>query len=244
MENYCWHAAEIGAAGGGLGHDGGMAERMLVPSPRMLVPLGELDPVQAAPLTDAGLTPYRAVKRSLHRLVPGSTAVVIGVGGLGHMAVQLLKVLSPAQVVAVDLDPAKLTLAEKVGADRTVPAGEHAAEEFRRISGGFGCALVIDCVGAQATVDLAAAVARPLSDITVVGIGGGTLGVGFFTIPFEASVATSYWGSVVELAEVVALAERGLLDVHIERFPLDQALTAYDKLERGEVDGRAVVVPR
>lgn len=243
MENYCWHAAEIGAAGGGLGRDGGMAERMLVPSPRMLVPLGGLDPVQAAPLTDAGLTPYHAVKRSLHRLVPGSTAVVIGVGGLGHMAVQLLKVLSPARVVAVDLDPAKLTLAEEIGADHAVQAGAHAAEEIRRISGGFGCELVIDCVGAQPTVDLAAAVARPLSDLTVVGIGGGSLGVGFFTIPFEASVATTYWGSVGELAEVVALAARGLLDVHIERFALDEALTAYDKLERGHVDGRAVIVP-
>lgn len=77
----------------------------------------------------------------------------------------------------------------------------------------------------------------------MVGIGGGTLGVGFFTVPFEASVATTYWGSVGELAEVIALAARALLDVHIERFTLDEALTAYEKLERGHVDGRAVVVP-
>lgn len=243
MENYCWHAAEMGAAGGGLGRDGGMAERMLVPSPRLLVPLGDLDPVRAAPLTDAGLTPYRAIKRSLHRLVPGSTAVVIGVGGLGHMAVQLLKVLSPARVVAVDRDESKLELARKVGADHTVLAGEDAAAEIRGLTGGFGCELVVDCVGAQPTVELAAAVARPLSDIALVGIGGGTLGVGFFSIPYEASVATTYWGSVVELAEVVSLAERGLLDVHIERFSLDEALHAYEQLERGEVDGRAVVVP-
>lgn len=243
MENYCWHAAEMGAAGGGLGRDGGMAERMLVPSPRLLVPLGDLDPVRAAPLTDAGLTPYRAIKRSLHRLVPGSTAVVIGVGGLGHMAVQLLKALSPARVVAVDRDESKLELARKVGADHTVLAGEDAAAEIRGLTRGFGCELVVDCVGAQPTVDLAAAVARPLSDIALVGIGGGTLGVGFFSIPYEASVATTYWGSVVELAEVVSLAERGLLDVHIERFSLDEALHAYEQLERGEVDGRAVVVP-
>ena len=242
-ENYCWHATELGAAGGGLGHDGGMAERMIVPSPRLLVPLGDLDPLTAAPLTDAGLTPYHAIKRSLHRLVPGSTVVVIGVGGLGHMAVQLVKALSPAQVVAVDLDEDKLKLAEQVGADHTVVSDENAAEEIRGLSGGFGCELVVDCVGAQPTVDLAAAVSRPLGDIAIVGIGGGTLGVSFFSIPPEASVATTYWGSIVELAEVVALAERGALDVHVERFSLDDAMVAYERLREGQVAGRAVVVP-
>lgn len=243
MENYCLHAGEIGAAGGGLGRDGGMAERMLVPSPRLLVPLGELDPVLAAPLTDAGLTPYHAIKRSLHRLVPGSTAVVIGIGGLGHMAVQLLKILSPARVVAVDLDESKLRLAEQVGADHMVQSGDQAADEIVRHSGGNGCELVIDCVGAQPTVELAAAVSRPLGDITLVGLAGGTLGVSFFTVPQEAAVATTYWGGVVELAEVVALAQRGLLDIHLEQFTLDDVLDAYDALERGEVSGRAVIVP-
>jgi propanol-preferring alcohol dehydrogenase len=243
MDNYCLHASEIGAAGGGLGRDGGMAEWMLVPSPRVLVPLGDLDPVVAAPLTDAGLTPYHAIKRSLHRLVPGSTAAVIGVGGLGHMAVQLLKVLSPTRVVAVDIDESKLRLAASLGADDTVQSGTDTAEEIRRRNGGDGCDLVIDCVGAQQTVDLAAAISRPLGDIALVGIGGGTLGVSFFTVPRGASVATTYWGGVVELTEVVALAARGLLDVRVERFPLDHALEAYHRLERGEIDGRAVVVP-
>ena len=97
-ENYCERQAEIGAFGGGLGLDGGMAEYMLVPHPRLLLPLGDLDPRDAAPLSDAALTPYHAIKRSLHLLVPGSTAVVIGVGGLGHMGVQILRALSPARV--------------------------------------------------------------------------------------------------------------------------------------------------
>lgn len=69
-------------------------------------------------------------------------------------------------------------------------------------------------------------------------VGGGTLGVSFFPIPPEASVATTYWGSVTELAEVVALAERGVLDIHVERFPLDDAMTAYERLERGEAATR------
>lgn len=243
MENYCLHAAEIGAAGAGLGHDGGMADFMIVPSSRLLVPLGDLDPVEAAPLTDAGLTPYHAIKRSLHKLVPGSTAVVIGVGGLGHMAVQLLQALSPARIVAVDRDEAKLRLAREVGADEAVLSDEAAAEEIRRTSGGKGCELVVDNVGVQQTVDLAAAVSRPLGDIALVGIGGGTLGVGFFTVPQEASVATTYWGSIVELQEVVALARAGRISVHVERFGLDDAMEAYRKLEAGEVNGRAVVVP-
>lgn len=242
-ENYCLHAAEIGAAGGGLGRDGGMAELMLVPSPRLLVPLGDLDPVAAAPLTDAGLTPYHAIKRSLHRLVPGSAAAVIGVGGLGHMAVQIIKALSPARVIAVDLDADKLKLAERVGADHAVVSGPGAAEEIRGLSGGLGCELVVDCVGAQPTVELAAAISRSLGDIALIGIGGGTLGVNFFSIPPEASVSTTYWGSVSELAEVVALAQRGALDIHVERFSLDDAMTAYDRLRRGAIEGRAVIVP-
>lgn len=242
-ENYCYNAAEIGAAGGGLGRDGGMAEYMLVPNARMLVPLGDLDPVEAAPLTDAGLTPYHAIKRSLHKLVPGSTAVVIGVGGLGHMAVQLLKVLSPARVIAVDLDEEKLRLAESIGADHGVLSDANAVAEIRRLTGGYGCEVVVDCVGAQPTVELAAAISRPLGDISLVGIGGGTLGVSFFAVPQEASVATTYWGSVTELVEVVKLAERGLLDVHIERFSLSDALHAYEQLENGKIEGRAVIIP-
>ena len=93
---------------------------MLVPDSRLLMPLGDLDPRDAAPLSDAALTPYHAIKRSLHLLVPGSTAVVIGVGGLGHMAVQILRALSPARVIAVDTSAEKLALAREVGADETV----------------------------------------------------------------------------------------------------------------------------
>src|SRR5918997_2958862 len=97
--NYCERAAELGGSGGGLGFDGGMSPYMLVPQARWLVPLGDLDPVEAAPLTDAGLTPYHAIKRSLHLLNAGSPAVVIGAGGLGHLAIQKLKGSSAAQGV-------------------------------------------------------------------------------------------------------------------------------------------------
>src|SRR4051812_33012397 len=126
MENYCEHSFELPGAGGGLGFDGGMAPLMLVPDARFLVPLGDLDPVDAAPLTDAGLTPYHAVKRSLALLVPGTTAVVIGAGGLGHMAVQLLRALTPSTIIAVDQRKEALTTALEVGADHGVLAGPDA----------------------------------------------------------------------------------------------------------------------
>ncbi len=120
MENYCENAKSLGGWGGGLGFDGGMAEYMLVPSSRFLVPLGTLDPAKAAPLTDAALTPYHAIEPALPLLTVDATVVVVGVGGLGHMAVQLLRVLSPVRVIAADVDAEKLAQAREPGADDLV----------------------------------------------------------------------------------------------------------------------------
>lgn len=242
-ENFCEHAAEIGAAGGGLGRDGGMAEYMLVPSARLLVPLGELDPIEAAPLSDAALTPYHAIKRNLARLVPGSTVVVIGVGGLGHMAVQILKAVSAARIVAVDLDERKLELAREVGADETVRSGDEASAQVRELTHGLGAQVVLDFVGADATMQLAAAVGRADGEVAVVGLAGGTLPFGFGALPFDCAITVPYWGSAVELIEVLDLARAGKIRAHVERFPLDRVADAYEKLRQGAVDGRAVIVP-
>lgn len=243
MENYCLRQAEIGASGGGLGRDGGMAPKMLVPSSRLLVPLADLDPVQAAPLTDAALTPYHAIKRSLSLLVPGSTAVVIGAGGLGHMAIQILRALTPATIVAVDQRQEALDLAADIGAHHGVLSGEDATDEIRDITRGEGAELVLDLVGGDATLGLAAGVVHVLGHLTIVGIGGGTLAVGFFSIPYEAAVATTYWGSVTELMEVIALAERGMIEARVTTVGLDEAGGVYDRLRNGEIRGRAVIVP-
>jgi len=242
-ENYCERQAEIGAFGGGLGRDGGMAEFMLVPAPRLLLPLGDLDPRDAAPLSDAALTPYHAIKRSLDLLVPGSTAVVIGVGGLGHMAVQILRVLSPAQVIAVDTSAEKLGLARDVGAHEAVEAGEGAADAIRKLTHGLGAELVIDMVGADDTLALAAQIVRFESRLTVVGLAGGTFQFGFGALPFECEITIPYWGSAVELMEVLDLARAGEIHAHVERFPLDRVEDAYEKMRKGELDGRAVICP-
>jgi propanol-preferring alcohol dehydrogenase len=243
MENYCVNQAEIGASGGGLGRDGGMAPLMLVPSARLVVPLGDLDPAQAAPLTDAGLTPYHAIRRSLPKLLPGSSAVVIGVGGLGHMAVQLLAATTATQVIAVDQRPEALELARASGAAITVTAGDEAAAEIRDATKGLGADVVLDVVGADATMQLAAQITRPLGDVTVVGIAGGTLPFGFFAVPYEVSLQTTYWGSIVELMEVLELARRALIRTEVTTYPLDDATSAYEALRAGKLRGRAVVVP-
>lgn len=242
-ENYCERQEEIGAFGGGLGLDGGMAEYMLVPHPRLLLPLGDLDPRDAAPLSDAALTPYHAVKRSLDLLVPGSTAVVIGVGGLGHMAVQILRALSPARVIAVDTSDEKLRLAREVGAEEAVMAGEGAAETINEAMQGRGAELVIDMVGSDDTLALSAQFVRFESHLTVVGLAGGTFQFGFGALPFECQLTIPYWGSAVELMEVLDLARAGKIRSHVERFPLDRVDDAYEKMRGGTLDGRAVICP-
>lgn len=243
MDNLCENQAEVGAGGIGLGHDGGMAPYLLARSPRLLVDIGSLDPAEAAPLTDAALTPYRAVKRTLPALVPGSSAVVIGAGGLGHLAIQLLKHLTPARVVVVDRSAAALALAEDVGADTGVLAGDEAAEQVRDATGGRGAEVVFDLVGADSTLQLAAAVARPSGHVSLVGIAGGSYPFGFFAAASEVNFASSYWGSISELVEVVALARAGHLHVKVQRFGLDEAIDAYRQLAAGELVGRGVVVP-
>ncbi len=243
MENYCERQNELGGLGGGLGFDGGMADRMLVPDARLLVPIGDLDPVEAAPLTDAGLTPYHAIARSLPLLVPGSTAVLIGIGGLGHMGVQIVRALSDARIVAVDTRDDALSLAADLGADHTVKSGDDAADEIREYTQGRGAEVVIDFVGVDATMQLASQVVKTMGHLTVVGIGGGSLQYSFFALPYEVSLATTYWGSVTELMEVFELARRGQLNAHVQRFALDDAPQAYEALQSGKVDGRAVVVP-
>jgi propanol-preferring alcohol dehydrogenase len=246
METYCENptAAPVPMGGGGLGLDGGMAEFMLVPSARHLIPLPDgLDPIAAAPLTDAGLTPYHAVRRSWPKLTPNATAVVIGVGGLGHLAIQILKATTAARVIAVDTRDQALALAADCGADLTITAGPQAAAEIRAATEGQGADVVLDFVGSETTLALGAAATRLLGDLTIVGIAGGTLPVSFSGVPYEVSIQTTYWGFRSELIEVLGLGARGLIRPKITTFDLDTAMDAYRRMESGRLEGRAVVVP-
>jgi propanol-preferring alcohol dehydrogenase len=155
----------------------------------------------------------------------------------------MLKALSPATVIAVDQRKEALAVAAEVGADQTVLAGDGAADEVRELSRGKGADVVLDVVGADSTLAFAASVARPLGHLTIVGIAGGSVSVSFFGIANEVSVATTYWGSLPELMEVVALAQEGRIQAHVQRFDFDHALDAYAALREGRLDGRAVIVP-
>ena len=246
VENYCENLAGAPApgGGGGLGLDGGMADYLLVPDSRFLVPLPDgLDPVHAAPLTDAGLTPYHAIRRSLPKLTPDATAVVIGAGGLGHMAVQILKAVSPATVVVVDPLESARELATRVGADVALAPGDELVETIRQHTHGRGADLVLDVVGSDSTLAVAAASARSLGDLTILGIAGGTLPVSFFSAAYEVSIQTTYWGTRHELVEVLELAARGLIAADVHAYSLDEAAEAYRQLRAGEIGGRAVIQP-
>ncbi|MFI7006569.1 NAD(P)-dependent alcohol dehydrogenase [Streptomyces sp. NPDC050145] len=242
-ENYCPHARDLGIHPPGLGAPGALAEYVIVDDPRHLVLLDGLDPVTSVPLTDAGLTPYHAIKKSLPKLVPGTTAVVIGVGGLGHLGIQLLRALTCARVIALDVGEDKLELARSVGAHETVISDEHAAGRVRESTGGRGATAVFDFVGAPPTVATAGACVAIEGDVTIVGLGGGTLPVGFEAVPYGVNVMSPYWGSRGELVEVLDLARAGSIEVHVETYSLDEAPLVYERLHAGKISGRAVILP-
>jgi propanol-preferring alcohol dehydrogenase len=239
-ENLCTHRR---AGGCGLGFDGGLADYVLVPSPRLLVPIGDLDPVRAAPLTDAALTSYHAIKRELPRLLPGSTAVVTGVGGLGHVAVQLLRELSPARIVAIDVREESRAVARRAGADVVLDPTELAPGDVREATGGEGAILVLDFVGSDDTLRTAAGALAIGGHVSIVGLAGGTFPMAFGTLPLEWTAGKPSWGTLPELHEVVALARAGAIEIEVEPLPLDDAVDGYRRLRNGEILGRAVVVP-
>ena len=241
QENYCTHPSGVNPPG--IAVDGAIAEYLLVDHERHLIPLGELDAVQTVALTDAGLTSYHAVKRAVTRIGAGSVAVVIGAGGLGHLAIQIIRALGAALIIAVDIAEDKLQLARSVGADHAVVADIRAKDVITDLSRGRGADAVFDFVGSPETVTLAGAVAATYAEITIVGVGHGALPVGYRRLAFEASARNTFWGSRSELWEVVDLAHSGRLRVEVETYSLDQAPDVYERLSRGEVLGRAVIVP-
>jgi propanol-preferring alcohol dehydrogenase len=222
------------AAEPGLVRHGGYAEAVVVPSPRFLVPLDTIDPVRAAPLADAGLTPYRAVRRAQPWLAGGGLAVVLGCGGLGQFGVQYLRRLPGVRVVAVDPAERKRALALDLGADEV--AGPDDDLPPARV--------VVDFVGSDDSLARAARTVERGGLVVAVGEAGGTLDVGPGTdVPWEATFTSSVWGSLRELREVVALAEAGELRWSVETLALDRADEALARVRRGDVAGRLVLTP-
>ncbi|MGQ0607129.1 MAG: alcohol dehydrogenase catalytic domain-containing protein [Chloroflexota bacterium] len=228
----------------GFQADGGYAEAMLVPHPRHLVPLTRLDPVRAAPLADAGVTPYRAVRRAERWLRPGARVLVIGAGALGQFALQYLRLVPDAGadlVVGVqERSPMRLARATELGADLALPETDPGA---LLDSLGDQVDVVLDFVGSDATLAQAGAVVAPDGLVVLVGEAGGSAPFGFDGPPVESWLTTVAWGSHGDLREVVRLAEDGVLQWVVEPVPLDEALAAHDRLRSGDVNGRLVLVP-
>ncbi len=219
----------------GIGMDGGLAEYVLVPV-GCLVPCDGLDPAEGAPLTDAGLSSYHAVRRVAPVLLPGSVAVVIGAGGLGHLAVAALKAVTPAEVIAVDPSPDARALALQSGADRAVEPGDDTLPRH-------DAAAVLDFVGAAVTLQSAFDMIRPQGHVVMVGRGSGELPFTHRSMPYGATLSTTFGGTKAELSELIALARSGAVRPHLSRHPLDEVEQVLNRLAKGEISGRAVIVP-
>jgi propanol-preferring alcohol dehydrogenase len=237
-DNYCvdsWH-------GRGFGLDGGLASHLVV-ARRDLVPLGSLSPQHAAPLTDAGATSYHTVRRVLPKLRPGSTAVVIGVGGLGGYAVQWLRMLSPARIIAVESREARLAAAKQLGAHEVLTAGDGMSRRLREAVGDDGADAVLDFVGTDQTLNAAVRNAATMGSVAIVGQGFGTAQIRFGQPAFDCDVFVTQGSTVAELTDVIALAQSGDVTIEVEQFAFDDTPVAYERLTAGTLNGRAVVVP-
>jgi len=228
----------------GLHRDGGYADHILVPHPRYLIDLGDLDPVAAAPLACSGLTTYSALKKAGSRLHERAI-VIIGAGGLGLMALDLLKMMGGRGAVVVEIDPKKREAALAAGALATVdPLASNAAQRIREAAGG-PIQFVLDLVGSGDTVGLGFELLDRVGKLVVVGLFGGAVQLSTALIPLRAvTVQGSYNGSSTELRELVALVRHSApLTVPIIRRPLAEAGQALNELRNGKVVGRVVLVP-
>jgi alcohol dehydrogenase, propanol-preferring len=227
-------------------------EYILVSTYRYLVKVDKtsgLTPVDLAPLTDAGLTPYRVIKKVRHLLGPGKSIVVIGLGGLGFYGMQYTKILGQGSVVigidrnekrVQDIGNAKLV-------DHTISISSHAPdirEQITKITG-KGVDIVIDCVGAENTTRDAFRLLNKGGDLVVVGMFGNEVKIPLVpAIVNEYQVQFSLWGNYNELCEVIELAKQGKISHSIQEFLLSEINKVADMLRNGEIKGRVVIVPK
>ena len=236
-ENYCESGEFFG-----FDRDGANAEYLLVSFSRYLFPIPGLSIDEACPLACAGITAYHAVKaEALPGLEPKDYVVVIGIGGLGHIGVQLLKRLSSSQIIAVDKREESLSLAEKLGADHLILAGKDLAKQILHVSRKKVCA-VIDFVGSDLTLGPAYEVLGPGGRLVIVGEAGGSFKVAASSI-MGREIHGSIYGSLGEMQELVALATQKQFRVMVKSYPLKEVNDVLKMLEEGHILGRAVLKP-
>jgi len=228
----------------GIYTDGGYAQYVLVPSYKYLVKIGnDMDTDTGAPLACAGLTAYGAVKNA--NLKPDENVVIVGTGGLGLMAIQLVKAVTGAKIIAMDIDDQKLDVA-KNGADNTINSKkEDPVKAVMELTNKLGADAVIDFVNASKTVETDMQFLRRRARLVLVGLFGGELKLSLVMMPTRAyKIIGSYTGTISDLIVLVSLARRGVIkQVVSNRFKLDQATEALTMLKDGKIIGRGVINP-
>jgi len=227
----------------GINADGGYAE-LLKTTERSLIKLPQsLTPKDVAPYTDAGLTAYRAAKKASRHLLPGEYAVVIGAGGLGHIGIQVLNALCAATIIVIDRADLALNLAKECGAHHAIKADGNEVAAVLELTGGEGAEAVIDFVGEGGSVENGLAMTRNAGYYYIVGYGGKIEVPTIDMIVSEKTIVGNLVGTYPELVELMALADRGLVNLETKEYSLSDANTALQDLNAGKVKGRAVLVP-
>ncbi len=227
----------------GINTNGGYAEYLLT-GERSLIRLPKsLAPKAVAPYTDAGLTAYRAAKKASRHLLPGEYVVVIGAGGLGHIGIQVLKALCAAEIIVLDRSAMALDLARDCGAHHTVQGGPGELDEVMKLTKGNGAEAVIDFVGEGDAVAQGLALTRNGGYYYIVGYGGKIDLPTIDMIISEKTIVGNLVGTYPELVELMALADRGLVNLATKEYRLSQANQALHDLHHGQIKGRAVLIP-
>lgn len=218
----------------GIDTDGGMTE-YLVTNARAVVKLAEgLEPAAVAALADAGLTAYHAVRKAVPLLYPGTTCVVIGAGGLGHIGVQCLLAMTATRVVVVDPSEKARALATELGAHEVFPDTSDLHDSAH---------VVLDFVGEQGAEAEGLACTRRAGSYFVIGYGG-TIDIPTIDlISTERNIIGNLVGSYNDLAELMTLAAQGSVKLHTRTYPLAAVNEAMDDLEAGRLQGRGILVP-
>ncbi len=227
----------------GIDADGGMAE-LVKTSARSVVKLpAGVEPASVAALADAGLTAYHAVKKAVPLLYPGSTCVVMGAGGLGHIGIQCLRALSATRIVVLDRNPEALSLTREWGADETVVVDGSHVERVLELTDGNGAEVVLDFVGERGAERDSWGLTRRAGSDFVIGYGG-TIDVPTIdVISTERNVVGNLVGSYNDLVELMALAADGRVEMLTRTYPVEAVNDAMDDLEEGRLRGRGILVP-
>ena len=227
----------------GIDSDGGYAEHLLT-SARSCVRIDDsLEPADVAALADAGLTAYHAAAKAARRLRAGDRCVIIGAGGLGHIGIQVLHALSPAELIVVDRNPDAVKLALSIGADHAVVADGSQVQQVLDLTGGTGAEVVIDFVGEGGSTKEGLAMTRRAGDYLVVGYGENVDVPTIDLVSAEINIIGNLVGSYNDLVELMALAAKQKVTLHTQKYALDDVQTAIDDLDAGRVRGRAILVP-